>query len=198
MDTIKPVRDSDTQDFYDSNKKQFFMDDMVTLRHIFVDTRGLVSKEDKDKAHKRADDILKELKAGASFGDLVMKYSEDTLSKYKGGDIGTLVRGDPQRTQLFGKDFFDEVFKLKQGDMSDVIQSNLGFHIVQVAARSDARLLGIDDKIPPLYQMTLREYIRQNLTVQRQNDAVSAALTLIVADLKKQAEVKVFDDNLSW
>ncbi|HVO39156.1 MAG TPA: peptidyl-prolyl cis-trans isomerase, partial [Spirochaetia bacterium] len=103
-----------------------------------------------------------------------------------------------QRIQLFGKDFFDDVFKLKQGDTSGVIQSNLGYHIVQVVSRSDARLLGIEDKIPPLYQLTLREYIRQNLTAQRQNDAVSAALNLIVADLKKQAEVKVFDDNLTW
>jgi len=198
MDGVKPVKDSDIQDFYDSNKKQFFMDDMVTLRHIFIDTRGLVSKEDKDKARKRADDILKELKAGGSFGDLVMKYSEDTLSKYKGGDIGTLVRGDPQRIQLCGKDFYAVVFKLKQGETSGVIQSNLGFHIVQVSSRSDARLLGIDDKIPPMNQVTLREYIRQNLAAQRQNDAVSAALNVIVADLRKQAEIKVFDDNLTW
>ncbi len=198
MSTVKPVTDGDVQDFYDSNKKQFFVDDMITLRHIFIDTRALVSQTDKDKARKRADDILKELKGGASFSDLAMKYSEDTVSKYKGGDIGTLVRSDPQRIQLFGKSFFDEVFKLKKGETSGVIQSNIGFHIIQVANRTDARLLGIDDKIPPQNQMTLRDYIKQNLQAQRENEALTAALNVIVTDLKKTAEIKVFDDNISW
>ena len=106
------------------------------------------------RRRKRADDILKELKGGAAFGDLVMKYSDDTVSKYKGGDIGTFIRSDPQRTQLFGHDFFEAIFKLKKGETSGVIQSNLGFHIVQVVDRSDARLLTLDDKVPPLNQIT--------------------------------------------
>lgn len=198
LEGVTPVKDSDVQDFYDSNKTKFFVDDMVTIRHIFIDTRALVSKEDKDRARKRADDILKELKAGAAFGELVMKYSEDTVSKYKGGDIGTLVRSDSQRQQLFGKDFYDEVFKLKKGETSGVIQSNIGFHIIQVINRTDARLLGLDDKIPPQNQITLRQYIQQNLTAQRENEALNAALQTIVAGLKKQAEIKIFDDNLSW
>jgi len=198
LESVKPVKDADIQDFYDSNKKSFFVDDMATIRHIFVDTRALVSKEDKDRARKRAEDILKELKGGASFGDLVMKYSEDTVSKYKGGDIGTFVRSDPQRLQFFGKDFIDEIFKLTKGQTSDVIASNIGFHIVQVVNRMDARLLTLDDKVPPQFQVTLREYIRGNLTIQRQNEALGTALTAIVADLRKQAEVRVFDDNLSW
>ncbi len=198
LEGIKPVTDAEVQDFYDSNKKSFFMDDMITLRHIFIDTRALVTKDDRDKARKRADDILKELKGGAAFGDLVMKYSEDTVSKYKGGDIGTFIRSDPQRTQLFGHDFMEEIFKLKKGETSDVIPSNIGFHIVKVVDRSDARLLTLADKVPPLNQITLKEYIRGNLTMQRQNEALSTALTAIVADLKKQAEVRVFDDNLSW
>ncbi len=198
LDNVKPVKDADIQDFYESHKRDFFVDDMVILRHIFIDTRQLVSKEDKDKARKRAEDILKELKAGASFGDLVMKYSEDTLSKYKGGDIGPFVRSDPQRLQIFGKDFMDEIFKLKQGETSGVIASNLGYHIVQVVTRMDARLLTLDDKVPPQFQTTLREFIRGNLTIQRQNEALGSALNGIVATLKKQAEVKVYDDNLSW
>ncbi len=198
LDAIKPVTDSDIQYFYDSHKKDEFVDDIVVIRHIYVDTRTLVSKEDKDKARKRAEDILKELKGGATFGDLVMKYSDDTGSKYKGGDIGAFMRSDPQRLQIFGKDFIDSIFKLKKGDTSDVLISNVGLHIVKVADRIDAHLLTLDDKVPPLFQMTLREYIKGLLTNQRQNDALSAALNAIVTDLRKQAEIRVFDDNLSW
>jgi parvulin-like peptidyl-prolyl isomerase len=198
LDTVKPVTDEDVQDFYDSHKKDEFVDDLAMVRHIFIDTRALVSQADKDKARKRAEDILTELKAGASFGDLVMKYSEDTVSKYKGGDIGMFSRSDPQRTQLFGKDFVDEIFKLKKGETSDVIGSNLGYHIVKIVDRIDAHLLTLDDKVPPQFQTTLRDYIKGNLTIQRQNEALNAALNAILADLRKQADVRYFEENLSW
>jgi foldase protein PrsA len=198
LSDVKPVTDSDIQDFYDAHKKDEFVDDMVTLHHVFIDTRALVSKDDREKARMHAEDVLKELKAGASFDDLVMKYSEDTVSKYKNGDIGVFTRSDPQRIQLFGKDFIDEIFKLKKGEISGVIASNIGFHIVKVIDRMDARLLTLDDKVPPQFQATLREFIKNNLTIQRQNEALGSALNTIIADLKKQAEVRVFDDNLSW
>jgi len=198
MDTVKPVTEADIQDFYDSHKKEEFVDDLITIRHIFIDTRALVSQADKDKARKRAEDILKELKGGASFGDLVMKYSEDTVSKYKGGDIGMFMRSDPQRLQFFGKDFIDEIFKLNKGETSDVIQSNIGFHIVKVVDRIEAHLMSLDEKVPPQFQITLRDYIKNNLSMQRQNEVLSTALNAIIATLKKQADIKVFDNNLTW
>jgi len=198
IEGVKPVTDQDVQDFYDSNKGSFFADDMLSIRHLFIDTHLLTSKDDKDKALKRAQDIYKEYKAGAAFGDLVMKYSEDTASKYKGGDIGMLLRSNQQQKQFYGSDFFDEVFKLKKGDVSDVIQSNLGYHIVQVASRFDAKLLSLDDKVPPANQILVRDYIKSNLGMQRQRDSIAKALDELVADLKKQAEIKIFDDNINW
>jgi parvulin-like peptidyl-prolyl isomerase len=194
--TVAPVTDQDIQDAYDANKSAYFVDDIVTLRHIFIDTRQLTSKDDRDKAAKRADDILKELKAGAKFADLVMKYSDDTQSKYNGGVFGSLLRSDTQHRQLYGSAFFDAVFKLKKGEISGVIQSNLGYHIVMVTDRFDAKLLGLGDLIPPGNKNTVRDVIRSSLTVQRQTEAVTAALNAIVADLRKQAEVKIFDDNI--
>ncbi len=190
------VTDQDIQDAYDSNKSAYFVDDIVTLRHIFVDTRQLTTKDDRDKALQRAQDILKELKAGAQFSDLVMKYSDDTASKYNGGIFGSLMRSDAQHRQLYGAAFFDAVFKLKKGETSGVLQSNLGYHIVQVTDRFDARLLGLDDKIPPANKNTVREVIKSSLTVQRQTDAITAALNAIVADLRKQADIKIFTENI--
>jgi parvulin-like peptidyl-prolyl isomerase len=198
FDAARPASDPEIQDYYDANKSNFFMNDMVTLKHIFVDTRQLASKDDRDKAAKHADDILKELKAGATFSDLVMKYSEDTKSKYNGGLFNTFFRNDPQNRQFLGAAFFDGVFKMKKGETSGVLQSNLGFHIVQVTERLDARLLTLTDKIPPQNQMTVKEAINATLLSQRQADSYKTALSDIVAELKKQAEIKVFDDNLNW
>jgi peptidyl-prolyl cis-trans isomerase SurA len=198
IEGVKPVTDQDVQDFYDSNKGSFFADDMLSIRHLFIDTHLLTTREDRDKAAKRAQDIYRELKGGAAFGDLVMKYSEDTASKYKGGDIGMILRSNPQQKQFYGNDFFDAVFKLKKGETSGVIQSNLGYHIVQVVNKFDAKLLTLDDKVPAQNQMLVRDYIKTNLGMQRQRDAIAKALDELVVDLKKQAEIKVFDDNINW
>ncbi len=197
FDVPHTVSEQDIQDYYDANKSNFFMNDMVTVKHIFIDTRQLTTKEDRDKAAKHADDILQELKGGASFSDLVMKYSEDNKSKYTGGLFNTFFRNDAQNKQFLGAAFFEALFKLKKGETSGVMQSNLGFHIVQVTEKLDARLLGLTDKIPPQNQITVHDGINNTLVTQRQADSYKAALGDIVGDLKKQAEIKIFDDNLN-
>jgi len=197
FDLPRTVPDQDIQDFYDQNKANFFMNDMVTVRHIFIDTRQLTSKDDRDKAARHADDVLKELKAGATFDSLVLKYSEDNKSKYSGGVFNSFFRNDAQNRQFLGAAFFDAIFKLKKGETSAVLQSNLGFHIVQVVDKMDARLLGLSDKIPPQNTVTVKEAINQQLVAQRQADAYKNALNDLVVELKKQAEIRIFDDNIS-
>jgi peptidyl-prolyl cis-trans isomerase SurA len=197
-DSIKQPTDQEIQDYYDANKRNFFMDDMITFRHIFIDTTQLTSKEDRDKAAKHADDILKELKGGASFTDLVTKYSDDSRSKYSGGLYPSIFRNDEQRRQAFGATFFDALFRMKKGDTSAVLQSNAGFHIVQITDRIDARLLGLDDKIPPQNTATVRDTVKSAIMINRQNAAWTQAQTDIVADLRKTAEVNIFNDNIAW
>jgi parvulin-like peptidyl-prolyl isomerase len=198
LDVPQPT-DDEAVAYYDANKtKEFVLDDMVHMRWILVDTRALTSKDERDKASKRADDILKELRGGTKFEDLVSKYSDDTSSKYKGGDVGWLMRNNDQSKQMLGADFISSVFALKKGDVSGVLNSNVGFAVVQVVDRIDARILGFDDKVPPLNQITVKDAIKGNLLAQRQNDAFTKTLQDIVNDLRKKAEIKVFDENLAW
>lgn len=198
LDAVKPPTDEEIRAYYDSNKKDFFIDDYAKIRHIFVDTRALTSKEDRDKAARRADDIVKELRGGAGFDELVLKYSDDGASKYRQGDYGYISRVDEQRKQLLGKDFVDAVFRLKKGEASGVLQSSIGYHIVRVEERFDAKLLAYDEKVPPAMQFTVKEFIRQNLAAQASSDALTKALEDIVKDLRKQAEVKISEENLAW
>jgi parvulin-like peptidyl-prolyl isomerase len=198
IEDVGQPTDAEVRSYYDANKREFFSDDMVKLRQIFIDTRTLTTKEERDKASQRADDVVRELRGGAKFEDLVIKYSDDTSTKYKGGDTGYLTRIDAQQRQLLGKDFFDAVFSLKKGETSGVITSSIGFHIVQVTDRIDAKLLGFDEKVPPQFQVTVKEFIRRNLVIQKQNEAFTKALTDIVTALRKEAEVKIFEDSLSW
>jgi foldase protein PrsA len=199
IEAVTTPTDDEARAYYEANKvREFVSDDLVRIRQIFFDTRTLTSKEERDKALKRADEAAQELRGGAKFEELVVKYSDDASSKYKGGDVGYITRVDDQRRQLLGKEFFDSLFSLKKGETSGVIISSIGFHIVQVTDRIDAKLLGFEDKVPPLFQVTVKEIVKRNLTLQKQNEAFTRALTDIVTALRKEAEVKVFEDNLAW
>jgi peptidyl-prolyl cis-trans isomerase SurA len=196
MDAVKAPADADAQDYYDYHKKDFATDDMIRVKHIFIDTRGITAQADTDLAMSRAKEILKQLDAGASFEDVQMRNSEDAAAKYKGGDLGVIDRLDQQRQQQFGRQFIDSLFKLQKGERSGILTSKVGLHIVLVTERYDAKLLGFTDLIPPAFQSTVKDYIKQMLTVQWQNDAFAMAFGEIVTDLKKQAEVRVFKENI--
>jgi parvulin-like peptidyl-prolyl isomerase len=198
LDAVKTPTDQECRDYYDANKKSFFIDDYLRTRQIFLDTRNLTTKEEREKALQQAQDILRQLKAGASFTDLAAKYSEDTTTKYKGGEMGWIPRDSPTLQQNFGKDFWDDLFKLKPGQTSDVLLSSIGLHIVQCEEAVPAHLVGFDDKVPPQNETSVKEFIRMNLLASRQQAALYAALDSIIADLRKTAEIKIFEDNLTW
>jgi len=85
----------------------------VRASHILVKTR------------EEADSILKQLKQGSSFEELARQHSIDEASGKNGGDIGVFGKGD------FRPEFENAVFRLKKDQLSDVVQTSLGFHIVK-------------------------------------------------------------------
>jgi parvulin-like peptidyl-prolyl isomerase len=198
LDAVKAPTDQECRDYYDSHKKDFFVDDYLRARQIYLDTRGLTTKEERDKAAQRAEDILRELKAGAAFADLAAKYSEDTSTKYKGGEMGWLPHDNTTLPQSLGQSFWDAIFRLKPGETSGVIASNIGLHIVECEEEISAKLVGFDEKVPPRYEYTVKEFIRANLLAARQQEALYKALDAIIADLRKAAEIKVFEENVTW
>ncbi len=198
FDKIAPPADDEIQEFYEENKTVFVAPDMVRFKHIYIDTRNLTSKDEKEQARQRAEEIYRELRSGASFDDLVVKYSDDRSSRYKGGDFGYLRRDDQARKQLLGKDFFEAPFKLSVGQVSNVLQSNIGFHIIKVTEKIPFHLLGLDDPIPPQNDSTVREQIRDQLLQRKQAEYYQQALLDLLDELKKKAEIRVFEENLSW
>jgi parvulin-like peptidyl-prolyl isomerase len=198
FDRIPEPSDSEVEDFYESNKTAFVAPDMVRFQHVFIDTRNLSSKEEKDKARQRAEEIYRELRNGAAFADLVVKYSDDRSSRYKGGDFGYLRRDDQARKQLLGREFFEAPFKMKVGDVSGVLESNIGFHIIKITEKIPFKLLGLDDPVPPQNTSTVRDEIKAQLLQRKQAEYYQRALMELVDELKKKAEIKVFRENLTW
>jgi len=96
--------------------------EQVHARHILVDSQAA------------AEALLTQIQAGADFGQIAQQSSQDTLTKAAGGDLGWFPRG-----VLVSKEVEDAAFALQPGQVSGVVQSAFGFHIVQVLARDAAR-----------------------------------------------------------
>lgn len=198
FDAVGQPTEAEIVDFYESNKTAFVAPDMVRFKHIFIDTRNLSSKDEMQKARDRAEDINRELRNGSSFDDLVVKYSDDKTSRYKGGDFGYLRRDDQGRKQLLGKDFFEAPFKMKVNEASGVLQSGIGLHIIKITEKIPFRLLNLDDPVPPQNASTVRQEISGQLVLRKQAEVYQKVLMDLLSELKKKAEIKIFEENLSW
>lgn len=123
--------------YYDKNPKEFETPEEIKARHILIapDLKEKDGAKAKEGARKKAEDILTELKKGAKrgipaqFAVLAKKHSMDPGSKDKGGDLGWVKRG------MMVKPFEDGLFALKKGEMSAVVESGYGFHIILAAER---------------------------------------------------------------
>ena len=118
------VDDKEIKDFYDANSAKFQGDEQRHASHILI-SRGTTDK-DKAAAKAKAEDILAQLrKSPKSFEALAMRYSQDP-SGAKGGDLGTFGRG------AMVKPFEDAVFGMKVGQISDLVESEFGYHIIRL------------------------------------------------------------------
>ncbi|MCF6268806.1 MAG: peptidylprolyl isomerase [Melioribacteraceae bacterium] len=115
-------------EFYDSYKDSLgLIPEKFTLGHIFINPKKNTSV--KDKARKLAESLLDSLRHGADFAQLATKYSDDPGSKTQGGDLGSVQRG------VFYPEFESAAFALEEKEISGVVESPVGFHIIQLLER---------------------------------------------------------------
>jgi parvulin-like peptidyl-prolyl isomerase len=179
MDRIneeKPVTDEEIQAFYDKNKDDesmasiFYTAPSVKVSHILI-------KDEEHTAAKReeTEKILAEAKGGADFAELAKTYSEDDGSKESGGDVGE-VTNDGSMVQ----EFQDAALALaKNGDLSDIVETEYGFHIIKATS----------DPVPRSLK-TLDE-TRDNIISYIQSDNMALA----VEQLREKAKIK-YDKGL--
>jgi len=132
------VSDAQIQEYYNSHKDQYRTPERLHARHILLSTTNK-PKDEIPKIQAKAEDLLKQIRGGADFAQLAMKNSEDPGSAAKGGDLGWVVRGQ------MVKNFEDTVFALKPKEVSNVVTTEYGFHIIQVLEKEPARLRPLDE-----------------------------------------------------
>ena len=105
---------------------------MVHLRHILLTVKA--GDETRQSAYKKILDIQKRLLAGENFEDLAKQYSEDPGTADKGGDLGFIERG------MLYKEFEEAAFQLENGQISDIVETPVGFHIIQMIEKRGDRV----------------------------------------------------------
>ena len=128
MKNIK-INDNEIKTYYDNHKDEFTKEE-VRASQILIstldDNNNVVNQEQKEKLKDKAEDILEKLKNNEDFAILAKEYSDDKNSGKAGGDLGYFSKEDKNI------DFTNPVFKLEKDQLSDIIETEYGYHIVKV------------------------------------------------------------------
>jgi peptidyl-prolyl cis-trans isomerase D len=120
--------DVDLKKYYDENIQRYRTEAEVRASHILVNAPKDASAADKAKAKQKAEELLAQVKAHPDqFAQIAQKNSDDPGSASKGGDLGYFAHGQIAG----GKAFDDAAFGLKKGEVSNIVESDFGYHIIQ-------------------------------------------------------------------
>jgi parvulin-like peptidyl-prolyl isomerase len=166
------VSEQESTDFYENNPAFFFSPEQVRASHILILVSPDAGEEEKSEARSRITEIRKRIVAGEDFAELAGQFSEDN-SSMNGGDLGFF-----QREQMV-KPFADAAFSLEIGELSEVVTTQYGFHLIRVTDRKA-------ESVVPFEQVQLKifEYL--------QREKVMVAIEELAAQLRGQAEIQEY------
>ena len=169
------ITDEEMKKYYDEHKKDYYKDE-VKASHIListVDDNGKpLSEAKKKEAKKKAEEVLKKAKAGEDFAKLAEEYSDDPGSASKGGDLGYFGKGE------MVKPFEEAAFSLKPGQISGIVESDYGYHIIKVFDKIDEQqpLSEVKDSIKTTllnekYAQTV-ENLKKSAKIEKNEEAI--------------------------
>jgi parvulin-like peptidyl-prolyl isomerase len=186
------VTDAEAKQFYDDTNHlaDFEQPEMVHVRHILsltMDpvTRAPLPADQQQAKRKQIDDLLKRIRGGADFAALAKQYSEDPGSKDNGGEMPAFPRGQ------MAPEFEAAAFSLTNNQVSDVIMTAYGYHIIKLLDKTPAKKLTLTDKVL-LGDVTVAAKIKDFLTQQKTEKLAPAYLE----KLRKAADVQILDADL--
>jgi foldase protein PrsA len=148
------IPEQEVKDYFDQHKEMFKRGEQVRARHILL------------KTEEEAREVLQRLKKGEDFAKLAREKSADEGTKQRGGDLGYFPRG------RMAKEFEEAAFSLKVGEISDVVKTSFGYHIIKLEDR-------VPERIPP-YEEVKREV--KDLLIRNRTE-------LYIQELKEKAKI---------
>ena len=171
LSTTVAATETEAREFYDKNPEKFKQADAVRASHILVLADEKADDATKKKARAKIDGILTRVRAGEDFAKLAKENSDDG-SKDQGGDLGFFQRGS------MVPPFEEAAFALKPGQVSDVVTTQFGYHIIKVMERKDATTVPYEQVKPQIIEF---------LSNQKKQERVEA----FIEDARKRAKIEV-------
>jgi peptidyl-prolyl cis-trans isomerase D len=161
------VTDEAVQQYYTDHQTTYTKPEQVHARHILLKVPPDTAPELKEQVRKKAEDILKKVRAGEDFATLAQTYSEDS-SAAQGGDLGTFPRGKMVPA------FEAAAFALPPGATSEIVETPFGFHIIKVESKEEARTQPLDE-VRAQVIATLKQEKARDVARAHANDAHTKA-----------------------
>jgi peptidyl-prolyl cis-trans isomerase C len=168
---IPAVTDADAKTFYDQNLDKFKQQEAVRASHILIRVAPDADETAKKKARAEAEDVLKQIKAGGDFAALAREHSQDG-SAAQGGDLDFFTRG--QMVPAFEQ----AAFALKPGEVSGIVETQFGLHIIKVTDRRPERTVPFTE---------VSGQIKDYLSQQKREEATKA----YIESLKSKGKVEI-------
>ncbi|MGH8022626.1 MAG: peptidylprolyl isomerase [Limisphaerales bacterium] len=191
------VTGAEVQKFYNDHPQEFEEPEMVHVRHILFmtidpQTREPLSDDVVAAKLKLAKEVLAKARAGTNFAQLAEEYSDDTTTKDNGGDLPPFARASADPRHAMVPEFEAAAFSLTNNQISDLVKTVYGYHIIQMINRIPADKLTLDDKIPST-DTTVGERVKEGLAQEKTQKLAPPYL----AKLKKAADIKILDPDLN-
>lgn len=175
------VTEQDAKDYYDQNQERYHSPEKVRVSHILIepDTLGqdIDPSQAREKARTEAEELLRQIRAGADFAKMAQAHSDDFPTVPKAGDVGFIVRG------WWPPPFEQAAFKLKPGQISDLVETERGYHIIKVTDHEAAKTTS--------FEQAKKDIISQ-LTEQKRRRLITEYINSLMA----KAQIVYHDDTL--
>jgi len=163
--------DAECREFYDQNPDKFKQDESVRASHILFRVDENADAATKKKIMDQAQAVLKEARGGADFGELAKKHSADGSSQ-QGGDLNFFTRGQ------MVPPFDQAAFAMKPGQISDIVTTQFGYHIIKVTDRKEASTVPFEQVSP-----RIKEFLTEQQKQRKADDFIQS--------LKQKAKIEV-------
>ena len=166
------ITEQESRVFYDTHPEAFKQPEQVRASHILAQVKPNTDTSEKTEAMEKIKIVQKKLGEGEDFAELAKAYS-DGPSKTKGGDLGFFKRGQ------MVKPFEDAAFAMEPNQVSDIVETNFGYHLIKVIDKRSARNLPYDE---------VAQKINTYLTKEKEKKEIN----IYLEGLKKNAEIQRF------
>lgn len=191
--------DDDIRSYYELNKQSFVQPDMVKIFLVVA-----AKADNPSAAEAKVRDLHRKLRDDPkSTGELRIR-SQESDSGYQAGEMFVNKNNAASRQLGISMDALLKIFNMSVNEVSDVTETENDFQCFIVQDKYPAKILDLSDVVKPGSNVTLYEYIKNNMHIQATNQAISAALNKLITDLRKPENFQILrsgadlDNALSW